>query len=629
MRALRDYQREGLDRLVETFGAGHRRATLVMPCGTGKTVVFSHLLRRRGGQSVVFVPTVALLVQTMQSLGADNPDAALVAVCSPTAVDDGDLPQSTVLTSLGVGATTDPEELRELLAAHPRLLVVATYASSPVVAEASAGRSWSTVVCDEAHRTAGMEGRAWSLPVSEEALAAEARLFVTATPRVVVPPEEGDVPPELEEVRVVSMDSVEVYGPHIAPMTLREAIEGGHLEDYRVVVVGVTAADVLRRMVTAVGDNDAAPSPLAAATQLAVLHARQTHPHVRSVLAFHNRIADSRQWSAQFRQVAKAVDGGDVEVFHVDAGSAPAWRTRALRALESPGGRTVVVSNCRLFGEGVDVPALDAVLFAAPRTSAVDIVQVVGRALRRHPSRRDEPALVVLPVLVDGGENDALAAVARSTHMMAWQVLMSMSEVDEQVHESVVRHQMVVAGEATPVPPTVAVDASMLSPGDRGAFALRTLSPVTAHHPVTVAKLREHLRVTGSASPGSSLMWGEYPLGARVAAARRAHAAGRLPARLAALYEAVPGFQWVPTRRSLVDAERWVGLAELYVQRTGVRSIASHHTVIDPDSGQSFAVGKKLHDFRWVRGLDEELRQRLRALRLSPPPPGLGETPAR
>lgn len=560
----------------------------------------------------------------------DNPDVPTVAVCSDSHVGEA-VTEEAEAAATGVEVTTQVDDLAFLLESTPnQLVVVSTYASAQVVAAATerAGLRWDLMVCDEAHRTAGLSRRLWSLPVSDEAIPAAFRLFMTATTRTIQPPVVPEDWPDPEDLEVVSMDSLADYGPHLSTITMRQAIDQGILADYEVAIVGVSGTEVLELMAES-GDSGKGEEldVQAAACQLALLHARDTHPELRSVLAFHNRVADSKQWSRQFRSLAAVDDrAGEVNVFHVDGTSASKHRTQALNALEQPGDRMTVVSNVRLFGEGVDVPSLDAVLFAAPRTSTNDIVQIVGRSLRKNPDNPAAKALIVLPVVFDdtSGRNEAVVA-ANSSHAAAWQVVMSLADVDEHVQRSLVQLQFDLMEESTgPTAKsgTVSVDTSMLAVGASLPFSLRILSKTTGHHPQTVARLKSWAQAKGNANPPARAVWHDYPLGARVKSAREAKRRGTLDAQIAALYEQVPGFRWEPPRRSGRSADSWIDLMERYLSATGAARIERFSQAFDPATGQKMAIGQKLHSFRWVSGLSVEQKQRL--LKLGLEVPGLG-----
>ncbi|MDN5758983.1 MAG: DEAD/DEAH box helicase family protein, partial [Tomitella sp.] len=274
---LRDYQHRGLDALGELYADGHSRATLVLPCGTGKTIVAAHLIGELAARRVVvFVPTVQLLEQTLRRLAGDNPDARLLAVCSPTALDEDDLPETAAAATIDQPVTTDPDAIADTITrTSGPLIVAATYASSPKIAEATtaAGIRWGLLVCDEAHRTAGTADKAWALPLHDDAIPAHRRLAMTATTRI-IDVDDDRLPTDLDadDVQIVSMDSLADYGPHVEPLTFRSAIGDNHLSDYQIAVVSVPHR---RALALLSHDQQHQPSKRdlqSAAAQLALTH---------------------------------------------------------------------------------------------------------------------------------------------------------------------------------------------------------------------------------------------------------------------------------------------------------------------------------------------------------------------
>lgn len=625
MTTLRPYQQKALTEILDLYANGHARVTAPMPTGTGKTVLAAHLISTINKRSIMFVPTVELLAQTTKKIREDNPNTPIIAVCSDTTIGEG-TPEHLEAARTGQIVTTDPDLLATHLTATP-LIVISTYASATTITTATqqAGITWDLMICDEAHRTAGLANRDWSQPLHNTHIPATKRLFLTATTRTVQPPKPNEDIPNPEDLAVVSMDSLKDYGPHISTITLRDAINQGILSDYEVAIIGVDDLTVLKLIQETPSDTPL--DPYAAATQLALLHAHETHPHLQSILAFHNRIVDSRQWTHQFRELAAVDNKADITtIYHVDGSTPTHVRRQALEHLASPEDDTVIVSNCRLFAEGVDVPSLDGVLFAAPRSSTVDIVQIVGRALRPHPTAINQKALIILPVINASHSDDSLIKkIAASTHLAAWQVLISLTEVDEQVYKTAAKLQsdLIYREDDKEERPILSVDTSMLAEGASIPFTLQTLSPITSHHPQTIAHLRNFLATEGHANPGLKTLWHGYPLGPRLTAARTAYKKEVLPKGIIKMYEDVAGFEWEPARRATRNTDQWIDLMENYVGSTGVKIIEPYSMVTDTITGEKAAIGKKLHDYRWLRGLSETQKQRIRGFGLRKLPAGL------
>ncbi|MDE8647562.1 DEAD/DEAH box helicase family protein [Rhodococcus qingshengii] len=639
---LHPHQQQSLRQLTEAWDQGYARVTLSLPCGTGKTVVMAGLLENLTAPShrtVVFVPTVRLLVQTANILRAARPGARLIAVCNdrgattdeftPATAEEReceiDIEPADAAAELDTDITTDPERIAELLTqGGNNALVVATYASSAVVAAATelASITWDLLICDEAHRTAGTADKAWALPLDNNALPSRRRLFATATIRAVEPATDTD--PELGPIEVLSMTSVADYGPTIAPLSLRDAITDRRLSDYRIATIAVTEQAALELLEKEADTNHL--DPQAAAAQLALMRAADTNPDLRSVMVFHNRIDTSRTWATQFRALAKTTDK-NVQVFHVDGGSDPRHVTAALNALAAPGDDLVVVSNCRLLSEGVDVPALDAVMFAAPRTGAPDIVQIVGRALRPHPDGHHRTALIILPVLHRPHDTTSTEdRVARTDYLTAWQVLTVLAEEDEMIFTSLADHRRAIECATPPPGPEsrIRFDTTGLPANIDDGFILKTVRRTTSgwlrvHHALQQQAMRGN-----SLNPRPTLTIPDphnpngYPLGQRVAALRKAKAAGRVPTRIITLFDNDPlltGWSWdartaTATRLSTDDK---LDLVEKYITATRIPHVLPSATVDDTSSGKRVKIGAWLATLK-LGTLTPQQRQRLHTL---------------
>lgn len=436
-RALRPYQ----DKAVEAAGrdlTDHDAAQLHMACGTGKTIVELRVAEQvapHDGLIVVAVPTIALVDQVLREWRTDTerPFAAL-AVCS----DDTAVDAPVHLADLTASVTTDPDEVADWIGATPGLRVVATtYLSASVVADAlrSRGMLADLLVCDEAHHLTGRTDYMIRRILDRESWPARRRLFATATPRVDLRRSPGDF-------EVAGMDDEDVFGPVAARYTFGEAIKDGWLKDYRVAVIGVSEAEALALLAETdvdyvVGAGEAPLQLLAA--QVALLRAHQQFGVSRAI-TFHPRIADAAEFARTLGRTVDRVDDTGARLRltarHVHGGMDTRQRQAALAALRSPvtGGDWVVIANSRCLSEGVDIPAVDAVVFAHPKRSPVDIIQAVGRALRR---RRDDPsdqvATIVVPIVIADTGDDAPGDVDPGDYRTVWQVVRALRAHDDEL----------------------------------------------------------------------------------------------------------------------------------------------------------------------------------------------------
>jgi predicted helicase len=246
--ADRDYQIDA----VRSCGIGLRdggRGQLISPCGTGKTVMcqrIAELLCAPGGVVVIACPSIALILQTLREWGLTNRDHVAIAVCG----DDSAADDAVTVEDLPGSVTTNAEEVARWLH-HPSdvaiRLIVTTHISAHVVGDAlrRAGTVAELLIVDEAHRAAGLADKHTALVHHDEHLAARRRLYTTATPKVV-----GTRGDEEANSGKLGMDNEEIFGPVLFRYTFADAIAEGYLDDYRLVVMGVTRREILEHLRT-------------------------------------------------------------------------------------------------------------------------------------------------------------------------------------------------------------------------------------------------------------------------------------------------------------------------------------------------------------------------------------------
>lgn len=468
------YQQEAVEAIGGRF-QDHDRGKLILPCGTGKSVVALWAAERvvgEGGRVLYVVPSISLMGQTMREWSTQRrTDQRYIGVCSDSSAGKAG-PEDANLTELSIPVTTDPEAIRGALGEDrpdKMTVVFSTYQSLQVIADAQAdgAGTFDLMICDEAHRTTGVhkKGRAtvsaWLLAHDQSVLQADRRLYMTATPRLY----SSNVKEKAKErqVALYSMDDESTYGPEFYKMSFKKAVDDGYLSDYEVAIVavsdgiyaslagnfvaehketGVNVEDVVRLL----GCWDALADPTTRGTNGRVTGEINTHHAARRAIAFSNTIKGSvnlEKWwpdiidhlaedTGRKEDLGKTLLG--LKVRHIDGTTRASVRAQALNDLRSdiPEGQCHVVTNARCLAEGVDVPALDAVLFMAPRRSKVEIVQAVGRVMRRAEGKRR--GYIVLPVIVPEGKRVTDSAFLRSsTFQPVWDVISALRAHDERM----------------------------------------------------------------------------------------------------------------------------------------------------------------------------------------------------
>jgi superfamily II DNA or RNA helicase len=400
---LRPYQTEAVDAVTAGLGGGGK-GQLHTACGTGKTRMAAEARARLvpAGVIVVLVPSIALAAQTLEAWPAGCPVDAAFAVCSDQTVG------GTGASGLGVPASTDAGVIAKwLVNATGRVLVTATYDSAHRLDEALrlAGREAEIVVCDEAHVTAGPAGKLAG-PVLAEGFLPGRRLFMTATPLVVTGARASG------ELAVASMDDESAYGPVLYRSPFATAISDGYLKDYRLVVAAVADAQVRELLSDLRLAEDGVPVTMAAA-QAALAMAAAAYG-LRRYVVFLPRVAEARLFAQTLPRILELLPPdrrppGPVSAALVHGDMTTVQRDFALARLKNPPeGGWSVVTNARCLGAGIEIPAIDSVVFAAPKESVTDIAQAVGRALRPHGDA--STATVIVPALLPAADEDGQPA---------------------------------------------------------------------------------------------------------------------------------------------------------------------------------------------------------------------------
>ncbi|MYE32367.1 MAG: DEAD/DEAH box helicase [Chloroflexi bacterium] len=455
---VRPHQRRALDDVLAGLQE-HDRGQLIMACGTGKTFTALQAAEKMagpGGRVLFAAPSISLVNQALRAWAADSETPVRAfAVCSDPKVGRGDSDGAYVY-DLPIPATTDPIKLANAAAvdAPDRLTVVfSTYQSMDVIQQAQdAGMpEFDIAVCDEAHRTTGYtlkdEERSSFLRIHDgDAIRAQKRLYMTATPRLYNPSAKKKA--EQADAYVASMDDEDTIGPELHRLNFADSVEQGLLSDYKVAILVMDEEQIAREYQVELADSEGLSvgdvgRVVGCLNGLAKLDPEQDQfegdpaPMKRAV-AFSNTIKASQRFvelvEALQDEEGVAQRGIQVDAQHVDGKSGVLVRADRLAWLGAETlvmeGQCHILSNARCLTEGIDVPALDAVLFLQPRKSQIDVVQAVGRVMRRAEGK--QYGYVILPVVVPSGEDAASALDKSSAYAHVWEVLQALRSHDER-----------------------------------------------------------------------------------------------------------------------------------------------------------------------------------------------------
>lgn len=495
---LREHQREALKAAHQHF-LSHDRGKLIMACGTGKTFTSLKLIEQelKGKGLVLFlVPSIALLGQSLNDwMGDAETPIKAVCICSDSRASrkikrgNPNDELETSIVDLALPASTNTESItHQLLScrAHDGLTVVfSTYQSIDVVAEAQAALLAQTggefgvfdfVVCDEAHRTTGVKlstkDESNFIKIhNDEFIRGRKRLYMTATPRLYG--ENARIKASKNDCVLCSMDDETLYGQEFYRVNFSYAVQNGILTDYKVLVLTVSEdmipADLMKqvkdlnakelnyddtgRLIGVInglskkilGDKgvtwDADPRLMRRALAFTHKIGREDEPgtsrNIEHVLprvsALYNETLSDEERKNVVHICARHVDGS---MGATERNAALAWLAEEADDPQE----CRVVTNVRCLSEGVDVPALDAVLFLSARNSQVDVVQSVGRVMRSF--RRGQPdekkyGYIIIPVIVPEGTTPEEALNDNKTFSVVWDILNALRSHDDHFNAHV------------------------------------------------------------------------------------------------------------------------------------------------------------------------------------------------
>ena len=457
---LRPYQQDALKQVAGGFG-NDGRGQLLMACGTGKTLVSLRVAEKvvsAGGIVLYLVPSITLIQQSMRAWSENRTVGQYyIGVCSDKTVsgEDGSI------TELECPVSTDPNDLKGYLVGRPKdrmTVIFCTYNSIQVVANALGRGRIDLALCDEAHRTIGGAGESYFTKVHEDAnIRIKQRLYMTATPKIFT--DKIRRVADAQERKIYAMDDERVYGSVFYELKFDEAVHKHEaLSDYRVRIAFIDPSLMDPDLQASLTDEQGL-LPLNEKNKMVAAWHSLLHPDrdedterlLQRVIVFSNTIRASKRFAGvadgpssgssqdsfggvvSMVKAVKPTDNG-VEARHVDGKTRALERKKQLRWLGESGRdphKCRLLSNARCLSEGIDVPALDGVIFMEPRKSMVDVVQAVGRVMRRHPGK--EYGYVILPVAVPAGEDINKTLDDGTTWKVVWEVLNALRSHDPTI----------------------------------------------------------------------------------------------------------------------------------------------------------------------------------------------------
>lgn len=481
-KSLRPHQKEALDKTHEHF-KNAERGKLIMACGTGKTFNSLRIAENEtNGKGLVLflVPSIALLGQTLREWSSDaNEPINAVCICSDPEIskkktknDDSD---SFSVVDLALPASTNTKDIIRQFhqiknnGNDGMTVVFSTYQSIDVIARAqkeiiaNGFGEFDLIICDEAHRTtgvsiAGEDESAFTKVHDNDFLKAKKRLYMTATPRLYNDDTKSKA--AQADAYLCSMDDAKLYGEEIYRIGFGEAVEKGLLTDYKVLILTLSDKDVPPAVQKMIADKESEINADDASKLIGCINAlskqilgdegiiKETDPEpMKRAVAFCSNIAGSKKITATYNTATDAYISSlpadrkekmvSVASKHIDGTMGAPERDELLGWLkaDTEANECRILTNVRCLSEGVDVPSLDAVMFLSARNSQVDVVQSVGRVMRKSAGKKY--GYIIIPVVVPS-EIDAVSALDdNERYKVVWTVLNALRAHDDRFNATV------------------------------------------------------------------------------------------------------------------------------------------------------------------------------------------------
>ncbi|WP_254492174.1 type ISP restriction/modification enzyme [Bartonella sp. B1099] len=469
----RPHQKEAIKKVCEGLKEADR-GKLIMACGTGKTFTslkIAETIAGKGKRVLFLVPSLALVSQTIREWTLDTQiPLRSFAVCSDTKVGKRRKNQDDMVgmetSDLVLPATTDAKALAKEACenfAEAMTVIFSTYHSIQVISDAQKEYDlpeFDLIICDEAHRTTGAslgtdDNESEFVKVHDNSIIrGKKRLYMTATPRIF----SETAKRRADEINAVlaSMDDEALFGKQLHHYTFTEAVENELLTPYKIVVLGIDETYITPAIQKIIANedreidlDDAAKiigcyRALTKIDKEAAVDDDDTEP-MHCALAFCKDINTSKYVTKLFNKIIeshindflKDVPFLNCEVRHIDGKQSVKKRNEELDWLKQDAGHNVcrILSNVRCLSEGIDVPALDAIMFLHPRNSQVDVIQAVGRVMRRAKGKKT--GYIILPVIIPSHLEAKKALRNNKKYHVVWQVLNALHSHDERLARTI------------------------------------------------------------------------------------------------------------------------------------------------------------------------------------------------
>ena len=380
------------------------RGKLIFPCGSGKSLTGYWITEALGSNStLIAVPSLSLVKQTLEvylrEIVAHEINVKWLCICS----DEGIGKDSEVLVKtqdIGVPCLTDVDYISNWLEEHrnDKTIIFTTYQSGRIIAEVSKRLKFKfdVGIFDEAHKTVGSKNKVFSHLLLEENIDIKNRIFMTATERFY----------RGRKDEIISMDEIGVYGETFAYLSFKEAIEQELLTDYKVITIDIKKSEIAdfikENNLVQLDDKWKKDTEARSLASMLAMRKAMKRFDIKNVLSFHSSIEKAKRYKDLQGYITKNYNYKPIDAYTVSGKIPTAKRNNIVQ--EFANSKRSLITNARCLTEGIDVPNIDCIVFADPKRSQVDIVQALGRALRKKEGK--DWGYVILPIVYNEETNE-------------------------------------------------------------------------------------------------------------------------------------------------------------------------------------------------------------------------------
>lgn len=427
----RPHQTRIIEESMTYLVSGHTRGSIIMPCGSGKSLVSYWISQKLESKKIVIaVPNLNLNSQMLNTymgqLQHKDHDYKILCVCSDEAI------AKNIHEDVGVNVTTSCDDVKGFIKENYSFIIFITYQSGKVLTEAIKSENIiiDLGVMDEAHRTAGVGKRTFSHLLFDDNIKMNTRLFFTATPKFY----------EGEKDDIVGMNNEEVYGKEFAFLSNKECIEKGILCDYKLLGM-VSKSSEVRRFI----ENN----PLVIDREAGMMNSEELYLVASAIITVKSFMEDgvtkavsynsTRDRAKAFKELVELISqkiyNFKIDCYYMDGDDSGKIRRKTFDDFENS--EVALLANSQVLTEGIDMPDLDGVVFSDARRSPISINQACGRSFR-NPTQKvgDKTAKILIPLFIDDEENgDPISDAAYEMELLVSSLATSDDRIIDHVKE--------------------------------------------------------------------------------------------------------------------------------------------------------------------------------------------------